>query len=71
MPTKTALGVRKEYLIRCSMLQEEGSIKRSDALGESDVQKVKDFYIQPEISTTLPDTKQVKDGKSRHIYQRL
>ena len=66
---KMALGVRKDFLVKCCNLPQEVA-RRSDALSDTTIQKVKDFYIRPEISITLPDTKKVKGGQSRHVLQK-
>ena len=41
---KMALGVRKEFLVKCCNLPQE--VAKSDALNESTVYKVKDFYVR-------------------------
>ena len=54
-----ALGVKKHFLVKyCNVAQEIA--RRSDALTDTTIQKVEDFYIRPEISISLPDTKKVK-----------
>ena len=42
-------------------------IVRSYALSESTIHKVKHFYIRPELSISLPDTKKVKGGQRRYV----
>ena len=65
-----ALGMRKDFLVKCRNLPQEVA-RRSDALSDTTIQKVKDIYIRPEISITLPDTKKVKGGgQSRHVLQK-
>ena len=57
-----ALEMRKHFPVKyCNVPQEIA--RRSDALTDTTIQKVKDFYIRPEISISLPDTKKVKGDK--------
>lgn len=56
-------GIRYNYLQKVSKLNTEVWITRKDAIEETVLEKVKDFYMRPEASTVLPDISKVIKGK--------
>jgi hypothetical protein len=66
---RSAFGVRSDFLKRCSEIPEEKKA-RCDAMKFEELERVRDFFVKPEVSTALPDAKFVKDGKNRHILQK-
>ena len=63
------LGVRWKYLQKISSLK-ENDVKRSDSLSSDTSESIKDFYLRPEISIVLPNTKYVRKGMPRRYLQR-
>lgn len=64
-PASSLLGVRYLWLQRVSSLKTQ--IERKSKSGKEAQETVKDFYIQANVSTCLPDKKKVVNNKPTHI----
>ncbi|XP_071122434.1 uncharacterized protein [Mytilus edulis] len=63
-------GIRYNYLQKVSKLNTEVWITRKDAIEETVLEKVKDFYMRPEASTVLPDISKVIKGKNVYTLEK-
>lgn len=60
---RKSLGVKSAFVKRCYSEYRQ----RRDKLPGTVILKVKEYYLTPDVSVTLPDSKKLKKGESRHI----